>query len=193
MTDRKLSKGWNTAVGVFSAVLLLALSFVVYKHYSLTVSGTVVYGETGEPVEGAVVLAEWNSKKGIGFTHHEVVKIEEVATGKDGRFYISAPLKVSYRKPYVVVYKPGYVAWRNDHIFPLWEKRKKFKLSRNVKVELEEFKEGYSRNQHHGFMNIGLMGTNSNSTPIYSKFESIELGLAIEEIKLEKNKGITTE
>ncbi len=152
------------------------------------VSGVVVYAGTGEPVEGAVVLAQWDVTKGFGHTYHKVVKIEEVVTGKDGRFFISAPAKEYFNKPDVVAYKPGYVAWRNDDIFPSWEKRNDFKFGPDVKVELEVFKEGYSRNQHHGFMSSGIIGANHNVTPMYSEAESKAYSLGVEEIRGKKKR-----
>ena len=153
------------------------------------VSGVVVDAKTGEPVEGAVAIAEWNVTKGVGHTYHDVVKVEEVVTGKDGRFFISAPTKGPFNKPYVVVYKPGYVAWRNDDIFPSWEKRKDFKFGRDVKIELEEFKEGYSREQHHVFMGSGFIGASFNKVPVFSEYKNVELGKSLMEIKVRKMKA----
>ena len=48
------------------------------------ITGTVVDAETGQPIEGAVVLVEWTMTKGVpGMSHTESYKIVEEITDKE--------------------------------------------------------------------------------------------------------------
>jgi hypothetical protein len=132
-------------------------------------TGTVVDAETGEPIEGAVVLVEWTITKGVpGMTYHKVYKIIEVETDKRGKFKVRGVFNPLVNPPDVVIYKAGYVAWRNDFIFPEWKKRTDFKFKKEVTFKLERFKEYYSKEQHHYFIGTGIIGDNFERTPKFS-------------------------
>jgi len=162
-------------------VLLLATLFFLagcYQEYT----GTVVDAETGKPVEGAIVLVQWVKEKGLpGLAYHEVEKILEVETDEQGGFNVAENVGIS-DPPTVVIYKKGYVAWRNDYIFPGWEKREKIDWRKIAQVQLEHFKDEYSRDEHHGFMGHGIIGADYKKTPGYSKARSGELRKALREI-----------
>jgi len=154
-------------VKIYLYTLILFLLFGATGCYA-TITGAVEDSETGEPIEGAIVLVEWTKTKGFGLTYHEVYRIIEVVTDKDGMFTISGTYIPMVNPPIIVIYKKGYVAWRNDFIFPGWEKRTDFNYEGGVTVKLELFKEGYSREQHHYFMGSGIIGADFQKTPKYS-------------------------
>ncbi|MBI5748932.1 MAG: carboxypeptidase regulatory-like domain-containing protein [Nitrospinae bacterium] len=168
------------------ASFLIVLCFLTTGCYA-TITGAVVNAETGEPIEGAVVLVEWTKTKGLpGMVYHEVYKIIEVETDKDGKFTLSGTFSPFVNHPDVVVYKAGYVAWRNDFIFPGWKKRTEFKYQNNQIVKLEKWKEGYSYEEHHSFMTYGIMGDSLDKTPKFSKAASEESKKAQQEVNKKK-------
>ena len=81
--------------------------------------GQVVDEETGQPLEGVVVLFYWLKDSGTLATSHggtEFYDAEEVVTGPDGRFVIPSrriftllPWKHFIRQ--IVIFKPGYGQW----------------------------------------------------------------------------------
>jgi hypothetical protein len=78
----------------------------------------LVDAETGQPLEGAVVLALWD-KRTFGWPHPDrnYHDVDEVVSDADGRFIIPAR-DVSSRHPFekiigpiVTIFKPGYGQW----------------------------------------------------------------------------------
>ena len=63
------------------------------------ISGTVVDADTGEPIEGAVVLVEWTKTHGIGLTWTESVKVFEGVTDKHGRITIPGTVRPFVNPP----------------------------------------------------------------------------------------------
>ena len=112
-------------------------------------TGTVVDAETGAPIEGAVVLVEWTVTKGVpGMTATEKYKVLEKVTDKEGKVSISEVLDPLANPPRITIYKKGYVAWNNKHIFPNWKKRTDFRWTKEITVKMETFKQNYSRADH---------------------------------------------
>jgi hypothetical protein len=144
-----------------------------------SITGTVVDAKTGEPVEGAIILAQWTQSHGIGLTYHTVYKVLETETDKAGRFSIPGVYSFFVDSPILVIYKKSYVAWRNDLGFPEFKRRTDFKWQDNFIVRLERFKEDFSRDQHHMFLVHGIMGSSLEKTPKYYKAESGELEEAL--------------
>ncbi len=137
---------------IFSLLLILATSGCYPQ-----ITGTVLDAETGAPIEGAVVFVQWTKTKGLpGLTYHDIYKIIEVETDKDGKFTISGTLSPFVDPPEVVIYKRGYVAWRNDFIFPGWRKRTDFKYQNDIVIKLEKFKERLSHKEHLDFIGYGI-------------------------------------
>lgn len=133
----------------------IALLFLTTGCYA-TITGTVIDAETGKPIEGTVVLAQWTATKGFGLTYHERYKVIETVTDKEGKFIVSGVLNPFVDPPEVVIYKEGYVAWRNDFIFPDYKKREDFKWKNNYIFKLKPFKKGYSHSQHISFISTAL-------------------------------------
>ena len=78
----------------------------------------VVNAETGQPLEGVVVLMYWIKYTGgpAGWAGGEFYDAEEVVTGQDGRFVVPSrwvftlnPFKKVFRQ--MVIFKPGYGQW----------------------------------------------------------------------------------
>ncbi len=166
------------------AVMMLFLSTGCYGE----MTGTVVDTETGKPIEGAVILAQWTKTKGFGLTHHVVHKIVEVETDNNGKFTISGTYDPFVDSPEVVIYKAGYVAWRNDFIFPDWERRTDFKYRRGITIRLERFKESYSKEQHDYFIGSGIIGASFERTPKFSAISIMTSKEAQQEIEEKKGK-----
>ena len=123
----------------------------------ISMTGTVVDAETGEPIEGAVVLVEWSAQTGIpGFTYWDRYKVIETVTEKDGKLYVSSPLLRFGKRLVLVIYKKGYIAWRNDYTFPDYVRREKFKWGRNKVFRLEHFTKKHSHSRHLGFIRTAL-------------------------------------
>jgi len=79
----------------------------------------IVDAETGQPLEGVIVLALWD-KRSFGWPHPDrnYHDIDEVVSDKDGRIVIPAR-DTSGRHPFekiigpiITIFKPGYSRWR---------------------------------------------------------------------------------
>ena len=158
------------------------------------ISGKVVDGITGNPIEGAVVLAQWTTTGGmIGLTHHNLYKIEETETDNEGGFSISGVYNPFVDPPEMVIYKKGYVPWRNDMDFmnSKWTHYKKNIWQDDMTYKLEYWKEGYSKEGLSLFVNV--MGSDSNRTPKFSEIKSEISTEAQKEIddkkKMKKSRG----
>jgi hypothetical protein len=125
----------------------------------------VVDAETGRPIEGAVLLAEWTEVKELpGHCYSDNCKIMEAITDREGNAAIEElihPLSgITVFAPRITVYKKGYVAWNSEYIFPGRKKRTDFKWGNNYIFKLEKFKPGYSYDNHISFIqeahNFGL-------------------------------------
>jgi hypothetical protein len=151
------------------------------------VTWKVVDADTGEPIEGAVVLVEWTKKKGLpGFTHTKVYKIIEKETDMKGEVRIKRVLNPFVDPPCIVIYKQGYVAWRNDYIFPDYKKRTDFKFGSSDVKKLEKWKAKYSHSIHHLFMSSGILSSGLKHVPKFHKLLNEESKLST--IEAEKRK-----
>jgi hypothetical protein len=154
------------------AIILIAFVILLSGCYP-GISGKVVDGLTGNPLEGAVVLAQWTTTGGLpGLTHHTVYQIEESETDKEGKFSISGVYNPFVDPPKMVIYRKGYVPWRNDRDFKdkLWSLYDKIIWQNNLTYRLEHWNNEYSKEALSLFLNV--MGTDFNNTPKYSKIES---------------------
>jgi hypothetical protein len=120
-------------------------------------TGTVIDAETEKPIEGAVVLVNWTITKGVpGLTYGEDYKTVEAITDKEGKFRVFGVLNPFVNPPTIVVYKKGYVAWRNDFIFPDYKKREDFQWTSKQVFRMEHFKKIYSHYKHIFFFSSSL-------------------------------------
>jgi hypothetical protein len=130
----------------------------------------VVDGATGKPIEGALVVAQWTKKHGFGLTYHELILITETLTDKEGKFYIiKTPNDLFVEPPEMIIYKEGYIPWRNDSIFPSLNTVKDNDWKNNVTYNLDVFTDKYTARQLHRFLDYGMMGRGRAEVPIFNK------------------------
>jgi hypothetical protein len=123
------------------------------------ISGKVVDGVNANPLEGAVVLAQWTKTHGFpGLTSHSVYKIEETETDKEGVFSIAGVYNPFVDPPRMVIYKKGYVPWRNDMNFmnPTWKHYEKNIWQDDMTYRLDHWKDEYSKMMLDDFIDIGI-------------------------------------
>ena len=137
----------------FGFMLLLAVSIFMFTGCYEDITGIVVDADTGEPIEGAIVLVEWMKTKGVpGMTSHEVYKVETVVTDKDGKAnlpgLIHPLIGFNIGLSSVAVYKKGYVGWSNRSKFTSNDYSYDFKWQNNYVFKLEKFKPEYSHREH---------------------------------------------
>ena len=113
-----MGKG-RTLTQVISLVLMLSVCMVGTADAAGPWKGQIVDVETGQPLEGVVVLAVWLSYEGTlgGWAGAAYFDAEEVVTGADGRFVIPARRTFSFwfravKGPELTIFKPGYGQWR---------------------------------------------------------------------------------
>ena len=154
---------------------LIALFVIIGCNEAIT--GMVVDAETGQPIDGAVILVEWTQTKGLpGMSYTESYKVVEVVTDKEGKASIDGALSPFIRGPNVTIYKKGYVAWNNHFIFPDWQRRTDFKWENNYVFKLEKFKPEYNYVKHTGFINSTiLVGASEKKQLMYQAIRWEEL------------------
>lgn len=134
-------------------IILVISIFLFTTGCDAEITGTVVDAESGQPIEGAVVLVEWTKTKGLpGMTHTESYKVIEAVTDKEGKVSISGTFSPTVNPPHVTIYKKGYVAWNNEYIFPDYKKRTDFTWENGYVFRLGKFKSDYSYIEHVSFM-----------------------------------------
>lgn len=158
-------------------LLMITFMFLLTGCYP-GINGKIVDGVTGNPLAGAVVLAQWTTTGGLpGLTHHSVYKIEETETDKEGKFYMSGVYNPFVDPPKMVIYKKGFVPWRNDRDFMnhTWELYDDIIWRNGMTYRLAHWREEYSKHMLDGFIDVGLIGANATSTPKFSDIKS-EIG-----------------
>lgn len=133
------------------------------------IKGTVVDSDTGKPLEGALIVAQWTKKHGFGLTYHELILITETLTDKDGKFAITkTPNDWILEPPEMIIYKEGYIPWRNDSIFPSSNIVKDHEWNNNVTYRLDVFTDKYTFRDLFRFLDSGMMGAGRKEVPIIS-------------------------
>jgi hypothetical protein len=87
-------------------------------------TATIVDNETGEPIEGAIALAQWVKYKPTGLEGGipYAAKAKETVSDKNGKIYISGywTLNPFAYERHLTVYKPDYALWNSEkHIIPV--------------------------------------------------------------------------
>jgi hypothetical protein len=121
--------------------------------------GQVKDAATGRPVAGATVQASWGFEIGRGLTGPAASASRATDTDADGRYRIPrlAALqggRTRLTRFTLIVYKPGYVAYRSDRRFDDFGIRHDFAQTRN-EVKLEPFLTGMSHVKHVRFAGGG--------------------------------------
>lgn len=155
------------------------------SHYS-DISGKVVDNATGKPIEGAVVVAQWTNTRGIpGLQYHNLHKIVETLTNKEGAFSLSGTSGFIINPPDMIIYKEGYLPWRNGSIFPDKNLDKK-EWNNNVTYKLDVFTDKYTVVQISHYLDSGIIGY--GEVPIYHGIYNEIAGRATDEIEAKKRK-----
>lgn len=168
-----------------SKLFIIIMLFLLSGCYH-GITGKVVDGLTGNPIEGAVVLAQWTTTVGIGLSHHNVSKIIETETDKAGLFSLSGAYSPFVNPPEMVIYKKGFVPWRNDMTFEEMETYDKIIWQDDLTYKLESWRDSYSKLRLDSFVGYGIIGASFNKTPKFSTVQSDLSGEAQEEVDLKK-------
>jgi len=151
-------------------MLIAIASFLFMAGCYPGISGKVVDGVTGAPIEGALVLAQWTKTHGLpGLRYHDLFKITETVTDKVGMFSLSGTSDPSVEPPEMIIYKEGYIPWRNDVIFPSLDKVKDNEWNNNVTYKLSAFTNKYTYGQLYSFLDYGIIGRGGSETPKISE------------------------
>lgn len=152
-----------------SLLLLLFLFLICSGCFYPSIHGSVVDETTGKPLEGALVVAQWTKKHGFGLTYHDLYKITETLTDKDGKFSISGTYDPFVEPPEMIIYKEGYIPWRNDSVFPSCNTVKNNEWKNDVTYRLKIFTDEYTYQQLYSFLDFGIIGGDGLRTPIFFK------------------------
>jgi len=164
----------------------------------LRATATIVDEETGEPIEGAIALAQWMKYSYMrnpleGGTHY-LTKAKETTSNKKGKIKISGywSLIPFTGTPHLTVYKPGYALWNSDKdIIPVKDPPSKgfnrfTRVVRLVKFEkaaeewkriaYSEFEKKYPRKSQSAFLGNCLeTGLDTNVITLQKKFRQYEM------------------
>jgi hypothetical protein len=110
-----------------ACTLLLSLAGCTVTYHFAPIEARVVDAESGAPIEGAVVMANWELVKGSldGPRYYGQLEVMETVTDKDGRFQFagfsksdSSGAELRESDPQVVIFKAGYEFQRftNEYI-----------------------------------------------------------------------------
>jgi hypothetical protein len=149
--------------------ILMLLSMFLQSCYS-PITGKVVDAESGDPIEGAVIMIEWTKTKGIGLTHTESYKVVEVLTDKEGKVMIPGVDSVFANLARVAVYKKGYVLWSNNNVFKGSRQLTNFEWKNNYTFELNRFKPEYSYIDHTSFISRAISAGFGNKKKIMEAY-----------------------
>ena len=188
-------------------VILLCAACVVHSACSSAKEGPtaiIVDNDTGQPIEGAVALAQWIKLKPTLFEGGipEVKKAKEAFSDKEGKIYIDGfwGTYIFSEKPRLTVYKPGYVVWDSEELCPDYKRRedfdKKHRVIKILKFDAEypkwQKKYSYITEPHYTqdmFFNHCIVPEISGKCNIYNIFYNNERTYVDKEIK-EKQKKI---
>lgn len=131
---------------------VLIITFITCTGCTRPITGKIVDAETGQPIEGAVLLVEWTKVHGFGMTYTSSEKAIEVLSDKNGIVNIPGHNDPTAQCPDVTIYKPRYVAWNSQFIFPGYTRRTDFSWKDGFVFRLERFKQEYTYKDHTSFI-----------------------------------------
>jgi len=155
----------------FVLLIIVLIITTGCSHYR-DIAGKVIDGVTGKPIEGAVVVAQWTKPRGIpGLQYRNLHKVTETLTDKEGAFSISGTSGFLIDPPLMLIYKDGYIPFRNDFIFPV-KKKAEHEWINNVVYKLEVFTNEYTVSQLVGFTTSAFMIEGLSKAPVFDKIHS---------------------
>ncbi len=119
MTKRALSILFMTVLFIGSFYVTQSYAWLIF--HKPEYKGKIIDSETQEPIEGAVVVAVYNTHTIIGGPaggYSSVIKVKETLTDKTGAFLIPSyttimgPNSKEYYTEFII-YKPGYASYPN--------------------------------------------------------------------------------
>ena len=123
-----------------------------------TLRDQVLDAQTGQPIEGPVVLGVRTKGAGLpGLSHTELVGVREAETDAAGRFALDGASGLLLDEQSITVYKFGYAAWNNQWIFPGFKPRPDPRVP--AEIRLEPFPAGGSHQQHMMFIRSATSST----------------------------------
>jgi len=121
-----------------------------------------------------------------GLAGYVTVEVAEDLTDVKGLFNVPK-YSILLNHYYLTIYKKGYVCWSNKKIFPTYEERKGFRLKDGMVIELEPFKEEYSREKHAYFTVFSSI--NRNEPGLFDDAIKSERELRSKIIRRKRNRG----
>lgn len=173
-------------------VLLILISMVTSGCIYPGINGKVLDNATGKPIEGAVVVAQWTKTHGFGLTYHDLHKITETLTDKEGKFSLSGTFALFIDPPEMIICKEGYIPWRNDSIFPSLNTVKNHEWNHNMTYRLDVFTDKYTAGQLANFVNSGMtLGMGLSESKKFSDLANKLSGKEYDEIRKQKSMDIS--
>lgn len=171
--------------------LILASIFLCCSGcYYPGINGKVIDIATGQPLEGALVIAQWKNTRGIpGLQYSDLHKTEETLTDKKGEFSLDGTAGFLLEPPRMLIYKNGYIPWRNDRIFPGGQLAKDHEWNNNMTYKLDAFTNKYTYRQLKYFISYGINVSGGQITPNYDELMQQISGLDLDETEKQMKQG----
>lgn len=123
------------------------------------ISGRVIDAKTRQPIEGARIIVLWPEDNLFGDSPRAVHSYSEVETESSGQFAISGKFTPFVDAPEIIIYKRGYIVWRNDFVFPGSFHRTDYDGWQSGHLyKLEPMPAAYSREGYRAFLRLGMYG-----------------------------------
>ena len=106
-------------------IVALCMTFIITPKAHAGFKGKVIDADTGEPIEGVVVMLIWY--RDHAFSMAEYFQSRETLTDKAGMFYLKGRNKINFNpltrvgEPFLIVYKGGYKSFRNPWVESLFK------------------------------------------------------------------------
>ena len=84
-------------------------------------------------------------------------------------FTLSGTYDPFVEPPRMIIYKEGYIPWRNDMVFPGGNLTKNNEWKNKGTYKLDAFTDQYTTRQLYQFMDYGIIGSGVRDVPIFNK------------------------
>ena len=174
------------------AFLIVSLMVIISGCFYPRIDGKVIDGATGQPLESAIVVAQWRKTRGIpGLQYSDMHKSVETLTDKAGKFALSGAFAFLLEPPRMLIYKAGYIPWRNDSVFPGGHLSKDNEWNNGEIYRLDSLSEIYTYRQLNFFMSYGIKVSGGRETPLFDDvMQDISKQEIIEFYKNKKDKNV---
>jgi hypothetical protein len=106
-------------------ILVLFVAFVVISQSPFSYKGKVIDADTGEPIEGAVVMLIWY--RNHAFSGADYFKSRETFTDKSGIFFLKGRYKINFvpithvDEPTLLIFKGSYKYFENPWVLSVFK------------------------------------------------------------------------